>query len=66
MGEQLQNLGLVPTLCAFKPHGSNFLFYFCKLLGSPALLFLTAGNVRKTEEMVHVQRRLSRITQLTS
>lgn len=35
MGEQLQNLGLVPTLCAIRPHGSYFPFYFCTLMGSP-------------------------------
>ncbi len=38
MGEQLQSLGLVPTLCAITPHGSYFPFYFCTLMGSPNII----------------------------
>lgn len=46
MGQQLQHLGLVPTQCAIKPHGSHFPFYFSTLLGSPNI---TVSNSRESK-----------------
>lgn len=49
MREQLQNLGLVPSLYAIKPLGSYFSFYFCTPLGLP---HITVSNSRACKEVI--------------
>lgn len=50
MGEQLQSLGLVPTLSAIKPHGPDFIFYFCTLLGWPNINVSDSREYQEEEE----------------